>query len=243
MKNVILCMVGEIASLIAALISYPVPATLFDPRPGMAETRPILLVHGYLHNSSAWYLFRQRLTKAGHGPIYTINLGSPLHGIEHYAHVLKKKADKIAQETGRQDLTLIGHSMGGIVSCYYAACLAPPDTVKQVFTLGSPLQGTTVADYGYGECTKQMEYTEPPTAFIAELLNGISNTYSVQFCHIGSITDRVVLPPDSAFPPFHKPHIQTYSLEDVGHLSLLYSKEVTQIVIDELNRDQSPQPF
>lgn len=84
------------------------------------------------------------------GPIYTIDLGSPFLSIEEYAEKVKEKAKQIAHETGHTKLALIGHSMGGLVSAYYAIHLAPEGSIRSVITLGSPMQGTKVAFFGVG---------------------------------------------------------------------------------------------
>lgn len=238
MKKIILNALTELVSFIYTIVSFPVPATLFDPSPSPqpAETRPILLVHGYLHNSSGWYSMRRELEKHGFGPVYTINLGSPFHSIEYYACLVKEKAEQIAKDTKRSDLTLIGHSMGGVVCCYYAINLAPPDSIEQVFTLGSPLRGTRNSGYGLGKCTDQISFKTPPNPFISKLLKGISSKETIQFYHIGSLDDLLISPKNSAYPPIFKPHVHRFCLRDVGHVSLLFSEEVYDIVLSNLDQ-------
>lgn len=90
----------------------------------------IVLVHGYHHNSGAWWWFSKELDKAGMGPIYTVNLLPPAASIERLAYQLSQKIEGIKKETGSNKITLIGHSMGGLVSAYYAENLAGDTEVQ-----------------------------------------------------------------------------------------------------------------
>ncbi len=101
---------------------FAIHALLLMPDRGAKKGngRPILLVHGYLHHAKVWGLQKKWLEALGAGPIYTINLGPPFQSIRTYAEKVSQKAQAIAQETGRNDLILIGHSMGGIISLMVA---------------------------------------------------------------------------------------------------------------------------
>jgi predicted alpha/beta hydrolase family esterase len=187
---------------------------------------PLLLVHGYLHNRFAWLYFQHLMEDADVGPIYTINLGSPLLSIEEYAAKVQKKAEQIAEETGHSDLMLIGHSMGGLVSAYYALYLASEGTVKSVTTLGSPMQGTKTADFGIGPSAKQMRYQSD---FVTGLGRDISLS-PIPFLHLGSKTDLVIRPNNSAL--LHGPNSCVYEFESMGHMMYLLSQLVVDKVVE-----------
>lgn len=186
--------------------------------------QPILLVHGYLNFGSVWTVQKKRLEALGFGPIYIINLGYPFRPIRSYAEKLKTKVDSIAKETGRKDLILIGHSMGGLVSALYATQMAPSNTVTDIITMGSPFIGTPVARIGLGTNAREME---PHSPFIETLRESISSNSQIRFYHIATKTDQLVIPGGSAIIPHHKHFI----FDDIGHASLLYSQRVT----DKLN--------
>lgn len=183
---------------------------------------PVLMIHGYKHDAGAWLWHQPRLVEEGCGPIFVIDLGSATHAIEEYAHRVQVKAEKIALETGTQDLILIGFSMGGVVASYYALHLAAEDSVKGVVTMASPLEGTRMALLGGGPCAAQMRFKAP---FITELKAKIVSNQRIPFCHIGSSADPVIRPPTSAW------QIGGYSdkivFEDMGHLSMLYSNAIS----------------
>lgn len=189
---------------------------------------PILLIHGYSHDAGAWYLHRQNLVDAGFGPVYVIDLGSH-HSIEDYAERVKIKVHKIALQTGTRDIVLIGFSMGGIVASYYALHLADKETVKGVVTLGSPLEGTRMAIFGSGECSRQMHYRTP---FITALKARIVDNKTIPFWHIGSWADPTIRPAPSAWLEGGRSHSTV--LDDMGHLAMLYSDKISKKLVVSL---------
>ena len=216
--NTVRATVAELFVVIPTSVLFPVDLTRFDPKENVdANQRPILLVHGYLHNSSAWIYHRYRLRQMGYKNIYTINLGHPFQSIEDYAQKVAEKVKKIEQLTGSKKVALIGHSMGGIVSSYYAMNLAPEDKVTDVITLGSPLIGTKMAYIGIGQCAKQMRYK---SKFMTELRDKIEKATETLFHNIGSTSDIVVRPTRSAVVMKH--HV----FQSMGHLGYLYSDAV-----------------
>ncbi len=182
--------------------------------------QPILLVHGYLNHGSVWLFPKKRLEGFGLGPIYTIHLGHPFRSIRQYAQKVKEKAEKITKETGRKDLVLIGHSMGGLVCSWYATQLAPVHKVTDVITIGTPFFGTPLAQIGLGPNAREME---PDSFFLKELRAGIARKKGIRFYHLATKCDQLVRPFSSALLPENEHLI----FEDIGHASLLYSKRVT----------------
>lgn len=218
----------ELGALIIVLATLKVDLSkkIFFKKKGRTCT-PILLVHGYMHSSAAWIYISKRLAKAGFGPIFSLNLGSPFHSIEEYALMVEQKADIILKQTGYNDFILIGHSMGGVICSYYATALAPKNRVKAVITIGSPLHGTKLGSLGCSPCTKQMCYQ---STFSRELIRRIKENQTIPFFHIGSSTDLMIRPPVSAWVT--APLSSCYYFDDLGHLALLYSPDVSKKIIE-----------
>lgn len=187
--------------------------------------QPILLVHGYMNHGSVWQIPKKRLEALGLGPVYTVNLGHPFRSIRLYAEKVKEKAEKIAQETGRSDLILIGHSMGGIVSSWYATQLAPPNTVTDVVTIGSPLHGTRMARIGFGENAREMRLNSP---FLQQLRDAMMERKEIRFHHIGTKSDLLIIPGSSSIIEQNNHFV----FDDIGHASLLYSKRVVNKIAE-----------
>ncbi len=212
----------EMAAILSAAVLKPFSKfsekrVLYPEKAG----RPILLVHGYLHDASAWAYHKKKLQKEGFGPVYTINLGSPFSSIALLAEKVRKKALEIQKNEGRSDLILIGHSMGGLVSAFYATQLAPSGKVTDVITIGSPLQGTYMASIGIGANAKEMRRG---SLFVKKLQKAMTENQTIRFCHIASSTDALILPQDSAISS--AADAKTALLDGVGHVALLYSSRV-----------------
>src|SRR5260221_11174004 len=98
-------------------------------KPPLDSKTPILLVHGYRQNQMDWIWFRAQLKNQQVGPVYSINLSPPTASIADLAQLIQKKVKSIQEETQQSQIILIGHSMGGLVSSYYAEFLASPGKV------------------------------------------------------------------------------------------------------------------
>ncbi|MBX7066583.1 MAG: hypothetical protein K1X28_05080 [Parachlamydiales bacterium] len=213
---------NEINSVIAS--SWLFPLTLFssyhNPK-GNPEGQPILMVNGYLSFGSTWHYQREKLAEEGFGPIYTMNVGSG-KSIRTYAEEVDEKIEQIRRETGRNDIVLVGHSRGGLVSSYYATYIAPGRQVEvtDLITIGSPLCGTPIAHYGPGHDAEEMR---PEHIFHRDLREHINAHEGTRFFHIGSKTDEIV-PISSAL--IGDDAQRQFLLKDTGHLGLLFSSRV-----------------
>lgn len=228
-KDYIGSSIKDLAAFAFSTMTSLIDGTQFDPSPmpaGQKATKtPVLLVHGYMHSSSAWHFIRRRLEAEGIRT-YTINLGSPFNSIsKDFAHKVKEKALKIAKDSGRDDLLLVGHSMGGLVSSEYATTLAPPGTVKGVVTLGSPMKGSKSAKIPPGRCAKEMHHHSP---FVKALDAKVQNALGITFFNFSSKTDLLVRP--IKMSGLHAKHILSHEFRSCGHMTYLYSPEVADSI-------------
>ena len=188
---------------------------------------PILLIHGYLHNSVVWFYHGKKLKNKGFGPIYTISLKKPFSSIESQALEVDEKVKKIQEETKTSDLILIGHSMGGLIASYFALNIAKKNTVKDIITIATPFEGTKLAIFGLGKCAKEARRN---SKFLSDLNKKLSEETEINFYNIASFTDQIIRPYTSAILQTNKDHQvwenNHYILNGIGHASLLYSKKV-----------------
>jgi len=231
--NLLRSAVLDLLAKAVVFLTYPISQTWFDPKKENihSDQTPILLVHGYLNSSSAWTYFRYRLKHADIKNVFTINLGNPLLSIEEYARRVDRRVKEIHELTGRSDIRLIGHSMGGIVSSYYAIHLAPKDSVKSITTLGTPFNGTKLAVIAPGKSPRQMKYMSP---FIQDLKQKIEES-EISYYHIGSDVDLIVRPPSSSIIEKNK----FTKFDNLGHVSLLFSDRVIRHCVAELKEAYS----
>lgn len=235
-------LVCEIFAMIALCALYFFSQVPFDPKAheiekdkkGIAIERPVLLVHGYLHNSSGWLPYRNVMKNLGKKNIFTIDLGAiPTKSIAEYADVLGKRIQQIQQITGRSDVDLVGHSMGGDVSSFYAVNRAEEDRIKipHVLTLNSPLQGTKIARLGIGPCARDMQYK---SSTMNELSKKIKECTTTRFLHVASRADAVIFPLTSSLNGEEKVHPSTI-ITDHGHCSILFSSTIAQRTVSFLH--------
>jgi len=136
------------------------------------------------------------------------------------------------QKKGFERVILIGHSMGGLISIYYALNLAKKDFVKAIITVASPLKGTDLAILGVGRCTRQMKRS---SFFIKKLKAQMAAAKDVRFYNIALLKDKIV-PWDSAV--FEENVTKKTLIDGVGHNRVLFSKKVNDklcLWIEEIN--------
>ena len=193
-----------------------------------APITPIVLVHGYAQNQADWFWFQYQLKQAGIGPVYTINLWNAAGGIETHADKLAKTLQTIQSKHPGEAITLIGHSMGGLVSSYYAEFLKKDDVgITKIITLGSPFYGTRLAGLGIGLGVEQMA---PNSTFLESLRTKIESS-SIPYYHIASQMYNTIVPWDSSLmDPLAHDTDRQYVISDQGHLRLLISPQVLEKV-------------
>ncbi len=182
--------------------------------------RPILLIQGYLHNSYVWMYLGKKLKDKGFGPIYTINFKKPFSSIEQQALDVQKKVKQILEENNTQNLILIAHSMGGLIASYYALNLAQDNHITDIISIATPYGGSSFAKIAIGKCAKEMK---KKSVFIEELRKKIEKEKIINFYFITSKTDQLVRPQSALIGNNLE---KQYILNDVGHISLLFSKKV-----------------
>jgi polyhydroxyalkanoate synthase len=114
----------------------------------------VLLVHGYGQNRYAWHLpsrsFANHLAAAGFD-VFNLDLRGqgrsrkvgghrPLHLAEYIEEDLPRAFEEVQRTTGRDDLFIMGHSLGGLIT--YATAPLATDLVRGMITIGSPYRFT-----------------------------------------------------------------------------------------------------
>ena len=120
---------------------------------------PVLLVHGYICNHRVWDDITPALRQAGH-PVLALDLEPLFTPIDDYAGLVEQAVINLLATTGATQVTLVGHSMGGLV---IRAWMRAHGTrrVARVITLGTPHQGTRIAKASMTPNGAQMEWHSP----------------------------------------------------------------------------------
>jgi pimeloyl-ACP methyl ester carboxylesterase len=151
--------------------------------------------------------------------------------------MLKEKIRSVRDLTGKNDVILIGHSMGGLVARRYRQTYAEKDGIKvrAIATLGTPLAGTPVAYLGawIAPAPKQML---PGSSFIDGQQNWAGTEKdSTEYLHIGSNADLLV--PEDYAVDGHEKNMTSLSVSDTGHVGLTMSEKVGKILKDFVCRE------
>lgn len=105
--------------------------------------RPILLIHGYNSSHSTWNWMAQQLWNDGFRNIFALELISHTSGLPRLFEQVTEAIDYILSLLPNYEfLTLIGHSMGGMIARYYLKQkIGRQRKVRLCVTLGSPHHG------------------------------------------------------------------------------------------------------
>lgn len=198
--------------------------TVDDRRP------PILLIHGYGCSRGAWWWLRQHLEAAG-WTVGTISLEPIYTSIDNYVDPLARRIEEVLAATAAEKVTLVGHSMGGLVSRAYLQRHGDA-RVARLVTLGTPHHGSELARLGFGDNGRQMR---PRSAWLQALADPPATVRTVA---IYSPHDNFVMPP--SLLELRGAHNQP--IDGVGHLAMLYSPRVIQALLMVLGQTTARQP-
>ena len=189
-----------------------------------ADAAPVLLVHGYMCNRGCWWWLRRRLESAGH-VVATLTLEPPWGGIDDFAEQLHARVQAVCDATGAARVTLVGHSMGGLVS---RACMAQhgAERIAGLITIGTPHQGSALAALGQGRAARQMQRGSDWMQRLDE------QRVTVPFVSIRTTHDNYVMPQDGQ----RHPDALDEPLPGAGHLAALLDQRTLVLLQQHLAR-------
>lgn len=189
-----------------------------------AASTPIILLHGYFHNRSAFVVMRRALKRAGFRTVSTVNYNPFSHGLEDLASQLSAHVEEVLGTTEAHQVHLVGHSLGGLVARYYVQALGGSEFVHTCATLGTPHQGTYAAYIGRGRAARQVRPNTP----IIQRINQHDTPVDTRFISFYSNLDGMILPASNAKITSPALNAENILVKDLGHQSLLVSKSVTR---------------
>lgn len=189
-------------------------------------TRPVLLVHGFACNRAVWRPLLARLRAAGVGPVRALSLEPLLASIETHVGTVLVELETLASQGAGHAITLVGHSMGGLVA-RAALRAARPGLIGRIITIGTPHHGTALACWFGWANTRQMC---PGSSWLEELNACQEGRCDVPVTILYSLDDNYVIPARSA----RFQGARAIALQGIGHLGLLTSRRVLEHVASEL---------
>lgn len=216
----------EWGSGVAAVIARPAGFLGAQLTPDRGQ-RPVILVHGYAMNRACFRVLAHRLAAAGFGPIYGFEYWS-LGKVSSASRKLHAFTEEVAERHGHEQVDLVGHSMGGLVCRYYLS-LGPGRNrhrVAHLITVGTPHGGTNFSAFGIGRAQVELR---PKTPFFVRMATA-ALPESTQITVIWSRADALVGSSDYA----SWPGCDEVVYDDLGHVSLLFSRRVAAVISDRL---------
>jgi len=215
------------AMLVVYSVLQPFERLTMGPAPppkGRGDRPPVLFVHGYACNRAAGWALVRRLRRGGWNA-WAVTL-EPVYGpIEQWIEPLARGIEALREASGAHAVHLVAHSMGGLAVRAYLRERGPGH-VASVVTLGSPHHGSAHARLGPGANARQMEPGSDWLAALAADERGLG----VPFVSIYSHHDNFVAPQSSGAHAAAR----NVPLAGIGHLSLLLSAAVAEIVAHSL---------
>lgn len=229
----------ELAGIARAVAAYPkglfeAAITCGRPTGDVVHDTPVLLIHGFGHNRSAWMVLERHLRQAGFSNVHTFNYNPFLHDVPEIAARLKARVELLRTVTGADKVHLVGHSLGGIVIRWFVQELGGDAMVDTAVTVASPHRGTLTAMGAalFGRTAKQLL---PGSAVLARL-NRRPLPRSVRWVSYYSNLDLLVQPCASA--KLDGAGVTNLLVKDHGHLSVLLAPGVAHSIRDQLEASE-----
>jgi pimeloyl-ACP methyl ester carboxylesterase len=231
----------EASSLARCVVAYPQGFLNAGVRTGTPSgdqslDTPVLLVHGYGHNSSAWLMLRKALKRAGFTSIHTMNYNPLVNDIPRIAEKLSDRVEMIRGLTGADKVNLVGHSLGGLVSRWYVQEMDGDLKVNTAITLSSPHKGTMAAFVPGGRTAKECR----PGSWVIRRLNERALPTNVRWVAFYGDADALIQPMHAGRIDVPALNARNVLIPAMGHMGMLLDGNVVNQVVEELLRPPAP---
>lgn len=188
---------------------------------------PVLLLQaGYVNSGAVWFFTARALEGKGFR-VFTID--QPVFAsLDVMGELLAKRVDEVLLLTGEQKLTLVAHSMGGLICRAYLRQFGG-SKVAQLVTLGAPHQGTFHAYLASGPNGSQMRPGHPWLVTLGQ------TPVTVPFTNIFSAHDTIISPQESS----RLTEATNVQVSAIGHVSMPSGKATRRTLLSVLLRAQS----
>lgn len=214
-------LIGEYLAFIISFVVVLPFERLWMPTDKLLPGRPtVLLVHGYGCSRGVWWFMRRRLEAAGYN-VASVSLVPPYASVSELVPQLHERIEAVVAATAVRQVTLVAHSMGGLVSRAYLSRHGAA-RVKRLITLASPHQGSELARLGIGRNAREME---PGSQWLRDLA---AEPVRIPFVSVRTTHDNFVMPQDNQ----RLPEARDVELAGIGHLALLFSGRTADLVLE-----------
>ncbi|WP_329182404.1 esterase/lipase family protein [Streptomyces sp. NBC_01477] len=209
----------DLAVLAGHLVLYP---TGMLPERGHARDTgrahpPVLLLHGFVDNRSAFAVLRHSLHHHGWTQVQAFNYSPLIGDIRAAAELLGRHVEQVCVQSGRRRVDIVAHSLGGLIARYYVQRLDGDLRVRTLVTLGTPHAGTrAVPVLAPHPIIRQMR---PGSEVLVELAQPAPGCRT-RFVAFWSDLDQVMIPVETARLVHPDLPVENIKVSGVGHLAL-----------------------
>jgi triacylglycerol lipase len=238
----------------------PLPTSPFGDPPGAndwscspTERRPtpVILVHGTFGDRRNLLERMSRTIKAAGFCVYSLDYGNrATQDIAKSAQELKDFTKRVLDATGAAEVSMVGHSQGGMMPRYYIKFLGGDQVVDDLVGVGPSNHGGNSTGAGidnpitelFGELCQACLQQSPGSPFLTELNAGDETPGDVSYTQITTRYDEVVLPHTSGYLT-PGPNTTNLTIQDVcrldpsEHILIPSSSTTIAITLDALTRD------
>lgn len=200
-----------------------------------AATPPVVLLHGFIDNRSAFVVLRRALTRHGRH-LASLNYSPLTRDVRTAAELLGRHVEEICARTGHDRVDIVGHSLGGLIARYYVQRLGGDRHVRTLVTLGTPHGGTAVAPgAGVHPIVRQMR----GGSSVIEELRGPAPGCRTRFVSFWSELDQVMVPVETACVDHPDLDAVNVRVTGIGHLALPVHPTVAAAVREALEAPEA----
>jgi triacylglycerol lipase len=198
-----------------------VPLYYFLGRRLATGTRePIVVVHGYMQNRACFVWLAHRLGRDGLGPVYGINY--PWYrSVRENGERLRVFIEGVCKETGKDRVSLIGHSMGGLVAIEYLLNHGGLSSVSKCVTIASPHAGVLYRGPLLGAARRELRQG-------SDLIVSLALPLSTPVLSIASSHDNLAYPAKASSLALRGGSDEL--VDGPGHLAILFDARVAHLI-------------
>lgn len=244
-KKLVSLTMSEVGANLMALNLYPLG--LFSGKEkgyrhpkAASNQRPVLLVHGIVHNPSAFYKLKKKMDEHAWQNIYTVNYSTHHGSLMKMVESLSKRVNQIVQQTQSTQIDIVAHSLGGLVARYYMTIGEGRGRVKNLITLGTPHLGTEISILLKGMYYGSLDSDLRTGSYLIRTLCEHTIPRGSKVISLFSPHDVFVWPRKNCFARgLPKNAFENIKCDHVGHMGLLYNDQVLETVMGRLSRNAS----
>ena len=193
----------------------PAVRALFAADP-LAARIPVLLVHGLVDNRSVFSVMSRSLRRRGFAQVGTWNYSPLLTDVVGGAADLGAHIERICEQTGHDQVHVVGHSLGGLISRYFVQRQGGDRRVASLITIGTPHSGSRWAHVVPTPLIRQLRPGSPVLQELAEPAKGCRTPVTAVYSDL----DQMVVPTASGRCDHPDLAARNVLVRGVGHLSL-----------------------